>query len=108
MTKRALTSHKYAEIYDFIVGFKQAYNGNSPTFRQIGDAVGISSSSVVNTYLDRMVTRGMIEREGRFRMISIPGSRWLPPIHLKVNAESEQGQKQEAKHMRKLLKVVRA
>jgi hypothetical protein len=62
---------------------------------------------MVNTYLDRMVTRGMIEREGRFRMISIPGSRWLPPAHVKANAESEQGQKEEAKHMRKLLKVVR-
>ena len=82
-------------------------NGYPPTIREIGDAVEVYSSSMVDTYLDKMVSRGMIERIGRFRMLSIPGSRWLPPIHLKVNAESEQGQKQEAKHMRKLLKVVR-
>ena len=101
MTKRA--NSPYDQIYDFIVGFKKAHNGNSPTFRQIGDAVGVRSSSMVNTYLDRMVTRGMIERKGSIRMIEIPGSRWFPPPHTITKITAKELEKQDNE---RLLEVV--
>ena len=105
------TSPNYQKVYDYLIAFKIANQGNSPTIREIGDACGVSSTSVVRYYLDGLVKAGLIERNKkghRNLCISIPGARWLPPPHIKANAESEQWHKQEAKHLKKLLDVVRA
>ena len=83
MRKTALTSPRYQEIYEFVVLFKKEHDGNSPTIRQIGDAIGVSSTSQVNHYLNVMVSRGMITRGGKFRMIGIPGGVWLAPTKMK-------------------------
>ena len=79
MRKNALTSPKYQTIYDFIVSFKANHDGNSPTIRQIGEDCGVSSTSMVSRYLDGMVKLGLIKRIGKFRMLSIPGARWIAP-----------------------------
>jgi SOS-response transcriptional repressor LexA len=84
MQKNATTSPKYNQIYDYIVAFKKAHDGNSPTIREIGDAVGVSSTSQANHYLDVMVKLGMITRDGKFRMIGIPGGVWSPPTGMKL------------------------
>ncbi len=103
------TSPKYQEVYDYLIAFKAANQGNSPTIREIGDACKVSSTSVIRYYLDGLIKAGLITRDKkghRNLFIKIPGARWLPPAHLKANAESEKWQKQEAKHMQKLLKVI--
>ena len=79
MRKNPITSPRYDQIYNFIVRFKIAHNGNSPTIRQIGDEIGVVSTSQVSHYLNQMVRLGKIERDGKFRMISIPGGQWFAP-----------------------------
>lgn len=84
------TSPKYQQIYNFIVEFKSANDGNTPTYRQIADACGVSSTSMVSSYLFEMEKVGMIERKRQgngMAKIVIPGARWLAPIHLKVNGD---------------------
>lgn len=84
MQKSRLTSPRYQKIYEFVVLFKKEHNGNSPTIRQIGDAIGVSSTSQVNHYLDVMVKHGMLTRDGKFRMIGVPGGVWLAPTKMKL------------------------
>lgn len=69
-----------AGIYRFILRFKQEYVGESPTRREIGEALDISIS-VVHYHLARLDLAGLIAlpREGKSRMIGIPGAVWTPP-----------------------------
>lgn len=80
----------YQRIYDFLVEFKSANDGNTPTYRQIADKCDVSSTSMVSSYLFEMEKVGMIERKraaGGLAKIIIPGARWLAPVHLKVNLD---------------------
>jgi len=61
MAKRALTDRQrriLEHIQDFSVD-----NGYPPSIRQIGKAVGISSTSVVNYNLNRLVDEGYLDRD---------------------------------------------
>lgn len=61
MAKRALTDRQrriLEHIQDFSVN-----NGYPPSIRQIGKAVGISSTSVVNYNLNRLVDEGYLDRD---------------------------------------------
>ena len=61
MAKRALTDRQRRmldHIHDFMVK-----NGYPPSIRQIGKAVGISSTSVVNYNLNRLVDEGYLDRD---------------------------------------------
>ncbi len=83
---RRLSVHdaKPKHVYDFIIAYKTAHDGNSPTFRQIGDACGITSTSVVNFYLVFLEEQGLVkvERSWQTRSISIVGASWRPPEHV--------------------------
>lgn len=54
-------SARQKRILAFIEGFL-AERGYPPTIREIGEAVGIASTSVVNYNLNKLVERGLIER----------------------------------------------
>jgi repressor LexA len=60
MTKDEL-SNRQKKILDFIEHFIGAH-GYPPTIREIGEAVGIASTSVVNYNLNKLVEYGLIER----------------------------------------------
>jgi repressor LexA len=47
-------------IIDFIVQHNRE-NGYSPTFREIGDAVGLKSSSTVCGHIERLEKQGLIK-----------------------------------------------
>lgn len=82
MGKHAKLSPKDIEILNCIVMFKSKHDGNSPSIREIGDACGINSTSVVRYHMDRLERFGMIERAGSGhepRMIRVIGGCWLPP-----------------------------
>ena len=70
-------------VYKFIVNFKKAHDGVSPSFAEIAQGCKLSSTSTVSQYLNSLVLFGMIEckygRRSKSRMISIPGARWVPP-----------------------------
>ncbi len=61
MTKKALSERQKA-----ILAFIQKYvgeQGRPPTIREIGGAVGITSTSVVNYNLTKLKDRGLLERD---------------------------------------------
>lgn len=69
MTRPTLLSSVKMQVYDYIVAFREI-NGNSPTRREIKEALNISSTSVVNYYLYSLVAFGMLKVEpGKARMI---------------------------------------
>jgi SOS-response transcriptional repressor LexA len=79
--KKPMVEH----VYDFIVSYKKSHDGNSPTIREIGEACGISSTSVVSYWLHRLESRGLIRRPeptigNRFATkIEVVGGKWYQP-----------------------------
>lgn len=55
-------SDRQQRILEFIRDYLAEHN-YPPTIREIGAAAGISSTSVVNYNLDRLVTYGLLERD---------------------------------------------
>ena len=70
-------------ILAFIIRFKRDSGGDSPTIREIGRGVGITSNAVVAHHLGVLEERGYIIRgdDLKARRITIPGGRWVydPP-----------------------------
>lgn len=79
---RALkVSRRQAQMIVFIYEFMDGI-GRSPTIREIGTAVGISSTSVANYNLQRLVALGWIEMSGDHydtRRIKIVGAEYTQP-----------------------------
>lgn len=62
-----------------------AHGGVPPTIREIGDAVGIASTSVVNYHLKILDGAGLIRLPDESyvsRGIEVVGATWTPPAHL--------------------------
>jgi len=57
-------SDRHVRVLEFLVKY-QSENGRPPSIREIGDAAKISSTSVVNYYLEQLEKMGYIERDGR-------------------------------------------
>ena len=57
-------SDRHKRVLEFLVKY-QNENGRPPSIREIGDAAKISSTSVVNYYLEQLEKMGYIERDGR-------------------------------------------
>ena len=53
---------RHQKILDFLSEYQRA-NKYPPSIREIGEKTGISSTSVVNYYLDQLEKKGMIERD---------------------------------------------
>ena len=69
-----------ARVLKYIIEHKIAHDGNSPTLRQIGNACDISSTSVVNYTLNKLVKAKLIRIDRSFtsRYIEVVGGKWLP------------------------------
>ena len=81
-TRQKPISLRQKAILAFIIRFKRDSGGDSPTIREIGRAVGITSSAVVAHHMDALEERGLITRpDGKARRITIPGGKWTyePP-----------------------------
>lgn len=75
-------SPKYQQVFDFIVKFKKEHDGNSPSIREIGDAIDVSSTNVVRYYLNGLAQMGKIKYAGKKpRMIEVVGGHWTRKIH---------------------------
>jgi hypothetical protein len=70
-----LTDRQLA-LYDAIVAFKESNDGNPPTTRELSQATGISSSSVVWSYLKAIEKAGYIVIAKGSRNIRVRGGRW--------------------------------
>ena len=60
--KRCASEKRCNEVYAFITEYV-ARNGYSPTFREVGDAIGIRSSSTISRYIHRLVDEGRISTD---------------------------------------------
>lgn len=58
-------------VYDFILDFVDQ-RGYSPSVREIASGVGITSTSLVVTYLNELQSRGRITRIGRISRSIVP------------------------------------
>lgn len=73
-------SDRELAIYDAIVAFKTDNDGNSPTTRDLSQATGISSSSLVWNYLKGIERAGYITIAKGSRNIRVRGGSWsMPP-----------------------------
>jgi repressor LexA len=57
-------TEKHIKVLEFMVNY-QNDNGRPPSIREIGERVKISSTSVVNYYLDQLKKMGYLERDTR-------------------------------------------
>lgn len=57
-------SDRHLRVLEFLNDY-QSQHGRPPSIREIGDAAKISSTSVVNYYLEQLEKMGYIERDGR-------------------------------------------
>lgn len=73
--KKTKLSERQKNMLEMLERF-QVENGYPPTIREIGEALDISSTSVVNYNLERLQERGYIERENRLSR----GIRILKPL----------------------------
>ena len=62
-TRRGLTE-RHQKIIDYLN--ERTSKGYPPSIREIGEAVGISSTSVVTYYLKQLAEMGLIERDAKF------------------------------------------
>ena len=68
-----MTSDTRARIRQFIIDYISS-NGYPPTVREIGDGVGLKSTSSVHNHLHTMRLMGVIEGEiDKPRAIRVPG-----------------------------------
>lgn len=69
------------KLYQFIVRYKVACDGNSPTYNDIMRACRISSKSLVQRRLKRLAVEGRIRlsSEGTARSIVVVGGTWIAP-----------------------------
>lgn len=71
------------EVLQFVVAFKRAHDGNSPSIREIMDGCRIASTSLVAFYLAELEKRNKISLEpsdgrgsGKARRIEVIGGQW--------------------------------
>ena len=68
-------------VYEYVCRHKQSHGGNSPTYREIADGAGISSTSVVRYALDGLAAHGLIKLPyNSSRDIYVVGGEWLRPL----------------------------
>ena len=67
------------KILDFIITYIKEH-GYSPSVREIGDGVGLKSTSSVQNHLTQMIKSGMLETDagvGIPRAIRVPGYKFV-------------------------------
>lgn len=66
---------RWPELLDCIMVYKSDHGGLSPTYREIGKMMGITSVSTIAGYIDRMVRDGWLviaAKEGKRRCYRLP------------------------------------
>lgn len=89
---KRLYDQRLDALYDYIIAYKRESGGRSPTRRQLSEALGFSSTAVVQGYLLRLAAdrRVVLGRPGDHCAIAIPGERWLAPGEMGTELSHEQ------------------
>lgn len=68
---------RYRQVYKFLIEYKRENDGNTPTIREIAEALGFSSTSLSRHYLNGLDRIGLIRREKlKSRGVEIVGGYW--------------------------------
>lgn len=63
------------EIFSFIVEYKQAHDGNSPTYTEIVEATSINSTNTAWYYVQKLLKVGLMNmKDGK---LCLSGGRWV-------------------------------
>ncbi|RMD57453.1 hypothetical protein D6833_13880 [Candidatus Parcubacteria bacterium] len=66
-------------LYNYIVEYKMAHDGNSPSYYDIAGALDMNTGAVYRA-LRLLKARGLIDFEPRkTRSIIVKGAKWIPP-----------------------------
>ena len=68
--------HSRKDVLDYIIGYKIAHDGNSPTIREIMYACGIASTSNTSYILRDLQEAGKVIILPRSRGIKVAGGQW--------------------------------
>ena len=70
-----------ADVLRFVVDYKRAHQGESPTRREIAAGCEIPSTSLVHHHLVMLERRGLVRlgHMGLSRSIAVVGAEWRPP-----------------------------
>ena len=69
-----------AAVYRYIVRYKVENDGVSPSLRDLGDYIGVKSTSLVSYYLSLLEEAGLIVVDTRqARGIKLVGGQYIPP-----------------------------
>lgn len=78
MLSRQEREHRIARLYAFICEYKRIYTGVSPSYKEMSEALGGTSSSCISFYLRKLEERGEISMQaGRPRTIEVVGGEWI-------------------------------
>ncbi|MEM7348000.1 MAG: hypothetical protein AAF485_27520 [Chloroflexota bacterium] len=75
----SMIKHPLPPIFDFIVQYKMKNDGCSPVIREIMEATGITSTSVMANKLSQLETAGLIKCQQGAAKIVVIGGQWVPP-----------------------------
>jgi SOS-response transcriptional repressor LexA len=90
---------KREKLFEFILEYKTAHDGNSPTYREMMAATGLTTTSMVAWHLEKLEAEGRIERPqqvGNSRVIEVVGGEWC----YDRRPETEDGQKIDNQRVR--------
>lgn len=92
--KRSTSDKRCDEVFAFITEYL-ARNGYSPTFREVGEAVGLRSASTISRYIHRLVDEGRISiDESKPRTLSTSASGdTIETVHQRLCLELADGGK---------------
>lgn len=71
-------AYSLLDAYEYIVAYKAAQDGLSPTLREIARDLDLGSKNTAYHCIHELQRRGLVELYGR-RGLKVIGGRWLPP-----------------------------
>ena len=64
------------KVYKFILSYKADHDGNSPPYRQIADACGLSSPSAAGYHIHKLADAGLVRLPAGHHGIEVVGGQW--------------------------------
>ena len=76
----ATRKHDYNAVYRYIVDYKRAHDGNSPTMRELARHFGLSTS-IVKHILETLAAEGLLRKsaDNVSRAYEVVGGSWTMP-----------------------------
>lgn len=82
-------TERQADVLRAIIAYKQQYDGTSPSFEDLGDALGITKPTIA-VHVRALVRKGYLAHvQNNARGFIVSGGSWSPPEGLQPFAEGD-------------------